>query len=367
MKNYAELLKSFDQQTTTRQEKPKDEVILISAQDLKPEPISWLWPNWIAEGKLHLLAGQPGQGKTTIAISFCATVSAGCTWPDGSPCTAGNVLIWSGEDDVSDTLLPRLIAAGCESFRCHFIKGVRRSGEVQSFDPARDMLALEQEIDRIGDVKLLVLDPIVSVVTGDSHSNTEVRRALQSLVDLANRKNFAVLGITHFSKGSAGVDPMLRVIGSVAFVGVARSVFVAQKTRDTDGGSQGVFAKAKANSAISSGGFAYSIEQVQIVDHIETSRIAWGEELEGSANELLSEVTEAHQEGRSNELQEMLRAELENGPKSAGEVIQSLQANGYSTNQIKRASISIAVKKDKQGMHGGWTWSLPSMPITGIG
>lgn len=361
MKNHDEVRQKFDQQTELHHKKSNDEVILISAQDLQPQSISWLWKGWIAEGKLHLLAGQPGQGKTTIAISFCATVSAGCAWPDSSSCAVGNVLIWSGEDDATDTLLPRLIAAGAERSRCHFITGVRRSGEVQPFDPARDMLDLEKQIDRIGNVKLLVLDPIVSVVTGDSHSNTEVRRALQPLVDLANRKNIALLGITHFSKGSAGVDPMMRVIGSVAFAGVARTVFVAQKTTDTDEGSQGIFAKAKANSATNSGGFAYSIEQVQIVDHIETSRITWGEELDGSANELLSEATEAHQDQRSNELQEMLRAELESGSKPAGEVIKSLQANGYSPNQIKRASISLRVKKEKQGMSGPWAWSLPSV------
>lgn len=367
MKNHDEVRQKFDQQTELHHKKSNDEVILISAQDLQPQSISWLWKGWIAEGKLHLLAGQPGQGKTTIAIAFCATVSAGSAWPDDSSCAVGNVLIWSGEDDATDTLLPRLIAAGAERSRCHFITGVRRSGEVQSFDPARDMLDLEKQIDRIGNVKLLVLDPIVSVVTGDSHSNTEVRRALQPLVDLANRKNIALLGITHFSKGSAGVDPMMRVIGSVAFAGVARTVFVAQKTSDTEEGSKGIFAKAKANSATSSGGFAYFIEQVTISDQIETSRISWDEELEGSAYELFSEATEAHQDERSNELQEMLRAELANGLRQAREVVQSLEGNGFSKNQIKRASKSIGVKKVKQGMHGGWTWSLPPVSITGIG
>lgn len=359
MKNHDEVRQKFDQQTELHHKKSNDEVILISAQDLQPQSISWLWKGWIAEGKLQLLAGQPGQGKTTIAISFCATVSAGSAWPDDSSCAVGNVLIWSGEDDATDTLLPRLIAAGAERSRCHFITGVRRSGEVQSFDPARDMLDLEKQIDRIGNVKLLVLDPIVSVVTGDSHKNNEVRRALQPLVDLANRKSIAILGITHFSKGSAGVDPMMRVIGSVAFAGVARAVFVAQKTSDTEEGSKGIFAKAKANSASSSGGFEYSIDQVHIGDQIETSRIAWGEKLEGSSIELLSETTEVQLGARNNELDEMLRTELDSGPKPAGEVVRSLEANGYSLSQIKRASGRLRVKKEKQGMSGPWTWSLP--------
>lgn len=86
-----------------------DGVMLTCGADLTPEPISWLWPGWLAQGKLHILAGAPGQGKTTIAQSFAATITTGGRWPDGQWCKPGNVLIWSGEDDPADTLLPRLL------------------------------------------------------------------------------------------------------------------------------------------------------------------------------------------------------------------------------------------------------------------
>src|SRR6266508_4323972 len=74
-----------------------------------PEPISWLWPGWLARGKLHLVAGAAGTGKTTIALALTAELSSGGRWPSGEQIEPANVLIWSGEDDIKDTLLPRML------------------------------------------------------------------------------------------------------------------------------------------------------------------------------------------------------------------------------------------------------------------
>jgi hypothetical protein len=65
---------------------PKSTVVLTCGADLTPEPVQWLWPDWLALGKFHLLAGAPGQGKTTIAMGMAATVTIGGRWPDGSRC-----------------------------------------------------------------------------------------------------------------------------------------------------------------------------------------------------------------------------------------------------------------------------------------
>jgi putative DNA primase/helicase len=72
---------------------------LCCASDITLRPISWLWKNWLARGKVHIIAGQPGVGKSTIAMKIAATVSAGGLWPDGSRAKQGKVIIWSGEDD----------------------------------------------------------------------------------------------------------------------------------------------------------------------------------------------------------------------------------------------------------------------------
>ena len=181
-----------------------DGVVLVNGADIKPVPIHWLWRDWLALGKLHILAGAPGQGKTTIVLSFIAMITSGGKWPDGSPCTPGNVLVWSGEDDPADTLMPRLLAMGADVSRVYFVTAARVDGEVVPFDPARDLVQLTAEAERIGGITLLMVDPVVSAVAGDSHKNTEVRRALQPLVDLGSRLNCAASSAQSGSCGRTG-------------------------------------------------------------------------------------------------------------------------------------------------------------------
>ena len=116
---------------------------------------------------------------------------------------------------------------------------------------------------------MLIVDPVVSAVAGDSHNNTEVRRALQPLVDLANRIGAAVIGISHFSKGGQGSDPASRVIGSIAFTAVARVVLVAAKVKGDDGEQRRIFARSKSNIGSDAGGFEYEINQQEIMPGIQ--------------------------------------------------------------------------------------------------
>lgn len=337
-------------------------VVLVNGSTLTPQAVRWLWEYWLALGKLHILAGMPGQGKTTIAIAVMATVTIGGRWPDGTRCEPGNVLMWSGEDDPADTLLPRLIAAGADRTRCYFVEGTRIDGELQAFDPARDMAALELQAQLIGGIKLLVVDPVVSAVAGDSHKNTEVRRALQPLVDLASRLDAAVLGISHFSKGGAGSDPATRVVGSIAFTAVARVVLVAAKVKSEDGEDRRILARGKSNIGPDDGGFEYLIEQVEPLPGIQASRIAWGKAVEGSARELLTDPADKDEpSGTSdaNDAAELLRSELSNVRWTRCEVCtQPLKDAGFSKKQIWAASKKLGVKRQKAGMNGGWEWRL---------
>lgn len=344
-------------------------VLLTCGTELNPEPIRWLWQHWLALGKLHILAGAPGQGKTTLALAMAATITAGGRWPDGKPCDTGNILIWSGEDDPADTLLPRLLAAGADRSRCFFIEGARdAAGEVQPFDPARDLQALLQAIQQIGGIRLLVIDPVVSAVTGDSHKNTEVRRALQPLVNLATACDCAVLGITHFAKGGQGMDPAQRVVGSVAFTAVARVVMVAAKVKSMEDGQDArILARTKSNIGPDEGGFQYQLEQCEPLPGIQASRIAWGAAVQGSARELLTEPGE-DDAGDAQDVCDMLRAALtadcwtpvdtaQHGPLKAG----------FSKKQIWTASKKLGVirKKGEDGPRDGWYWRLPTNPENG--
>lgn len=85
-------------------------VELVCGADIRPEPIEWLWHGWLAAGKLHMIAGAPEAGKTSIALALAATLSTGGRWPDGTRSSTGSVVIWSGEDAINDTLIPRLVA-----------------------------------------------------------------------------------------------------------------------------------------------------------------------------------------------------------------------------------------------------------------
>ena len=343
---------------------PRDKVILTCGTDLTPEPYRWLWQYWLAMGKLHILAGAPGQGKTTIALAMAATITIGGRWPDGSRCAPGNVLIWSGEDDPADTLVPRLMAAGADRARCYFIEGARRGGEVVPFDPARDLGQLLEAIEKIGGISLLVIDPVVSAVTGDSHKNTEVRRALQPLVDLAAKCDCAVLGITHFAKGGQGTDPAQRVVGSVAFTAVARVVMVAAKVKgDEEGQDTRILARSKSNIGPDDGGFQYHLEQSEPLPGIHASHIAWGKAVEGTARELLTDPDDGPQDegaGSAKEAaEEFLLELLKDGATATKHIQEQAKEAGISWATVRRASDAMGVKK--RPSNGSWYWQLPHL------
>ena len=341
-----------------------DGVVLKCAADLEPSPVRWLWQYWLALGKLHILAGAPGQGKTTLALSMAATVTIGGRWPDGTGCTQGNVLIWSGEDDPADTLLPRLLAAGADRARCYFIEGARRDGEVVPFDPARDLRQLLAAIESIGGIKLLVIDPVVSAVAGDSHKNTEVRRALQPLVDLATACDCAVLGITHFAKGGQGTDPTQRVVGSVAFSAVARVVMVAAKVKaDAEAKDARILARTKSNIGPDGGGFHYFLKQAEPLPGIHASHVAWGKAVDGTARELLTGPEDApDDDGEKSALEtamEFLVEILKDGSAPSKYVESEAKDAGISQRTVRRASEVLRVKMRK--MNDAWYWFKPNL------
>jgi len=335
-------------------------VILRRGSDVQPVAVDWLWPGWLAAGKLHLIGGAPGTGKTTIATALAATVTQGGLWPDDSRAEAGSVVIWSGEDDNADTINPRLRAAGADMARVHVVEGVKDDGQRYPFDPARDMDALREALRPIPDVRLIVVDPVVSAVAGDSHKNAEVRRGLQPLVDLAAELRCALLGVTHFSKGTAGRDPVERITGSLAFAALARLVMVtAKQEAEGDRPERRVMLRAKSNIGPDGGGFVYVLQQGELsgFTDVQASRALWGEAITGSARELLAEAESSGDE-TGQDAAGFLRALLAPGSRAAKEVFAEANAAGFSKDAMHRAKRKLGAIAVKQGMSMGWAWRL---------
>ena len=338
--------------------------------DIKPLPISWLWDRWLPAGKLTILAGAAGTGKTTLTLSLGASITSGGKWPDGSRCRMkANILIWSGEDVAADTLVPRLIASGADLSRCHFIEGITEDGERSPFDPARDIFELHLAVEKMGGVALLIIDPIVSAVSGDMHKANDVRRSLQAVVDFAEVHQCAVIGITHFAKGGAGKAPQDRVIGSQAFGALARMVLVAAKEED---GSRRVLARAKSNIAPDDGGVAYSLNLATIEGGIEATHAVWEGVIEGTAREILGAV-EHDDNGDSSsasDLEKMLIDLLiENGGKMPAKQMKAEVSDaGYSWTSANNAKAKAGIQSAKEpgSKTSSWYWYLPETVTTRI-
>lgn len=258
--------------------------------------------------------------------------------------------------------MPRLIASNANLARCHFIEGIREKGKSVPFDPAHDILGLRKEVDRIGGVSLLIIDPIVSAVSGDMHRANDVRRSLQAVVDFAADHDCAVIGITHFAKNGAGNSPQDRVIGSQAFGALARMVLVAAKE---EGGSRRVLARAKSNIAPDDGGIDYSLEVVTIDGGIETTRVVWNGVLQGTAREILGDIECDENESGSahDDLASVLVDTLKNnnGWIYTTDLQAEIKDAGYSWDAAKRIKkrLGIVAEKEKDNLKGRWIWRLP--------
>jgi putative DNA primase/helicase len=335
---------------------------LTQAWTVQMVPIRWIWPGFLARSKVHLVAGRPDAGKTTVTLQLIATASRGGTFPDDTQCESPlHCFIWSSEDDIADTLAPRLKAMRADMSRVHFIGQVRQGEASRPFDPATDMQYLYDALVRYkGHIGVLMIDPIVVIARTDSHKNAETRKDLGALVTLTEALDCATVGITHFTKGTRGQDPVERVTGSLAFAAIARIVLAVAKRRDDDGGGS-AFVRAKGNIVQADAdiprGFAFHMHNTDLGQGIEASRVEWGDELTGTAADVLADCeASSDEDSKLDHAVEWLREYLAPGAAFATELYDDANAAGHSERTIKRAKNPAKVKSHK--IANRWHWYI---------
>ncbi len=314
--------------------------------------IKWLWKKFLVRGKFHILGGQPGTAKTTIALDIAAKITNGEPFPDGSTVNKiGHVVIWSDEDAIEDVLKPRLIAANANLDRVLFIDSIN-FGDDQNrpIEPSSDLKQLHDSFPELP-IDLIIFDPITSLIKGDSNKQVDVRNSLRWAIELAEEKSCAILGITHFTKGTAGISPAERITGSVAFSALPR---IALATLVMPNSDQKILCIAKSNLGIDKGGFEFTIEQVAISNNITASKIKWGMELKQSAAQIINDLNFREDQRINHNAVDTLRDLLKQGSMASHLIKQIMKKNGFSEKQTRTAKDNLKIIVERKGNQTFW-------------
>ena len=333
--------------------KPEDLVPVVleltPAASIRTRPVRWLWEGWLPLGKVAMLDGRPGLGKSGMAIDIAARTTTGRQMPDGFDPGLGprDVIVVTAEDDWEDTVVPRLIAAGADLTRVH---------RVEDLDLPADCGRLRTAIELVAAV-LVVFDPVVAFVPAkfDLYKDQSARLVLKPLGLVAAATRCAVLCLRHVNKAT-GQSAQDRGTGSVAIGGAARVNLIAGPDPDVDG--QYVLAPIKVNVGIKHAPDGYRIDSRNVVtDEGSTTSVpilAWLGEVDVTADDLVTA-------GKQGEATIFLRNALAEGPVAAKELEKQAKNEGLSwTGAVRRASERIPVVKSPSEFGGEWQWSLPS-------
>ena len=345
---------------TTALQREKQSVpkpIVVNLEDVEPQKVEWLWDNRIPLGKLSLIVGDPGLGKSFLTLYITAQVTTGRPWPDDPfkhAILRGSVIILTAEDDISDTVLPRLLNHEADVARIRAIQGVTYDDPEcegpHHFNVTQHLPALEQAIAETPETRLVIIDPITAYLgKTDSHKNAEVRAALAPLAALAGQHRVAVVGVSHLSKNQ-GTKAIYRTMGSLAFTAAARAVWVVSKDRDNP--NRRLLTPAKANLSVDPGGLAFSI--IDGVVTFEPGRV------EITTDEALCPETDDGA-GALDEAKDFLRECLKDGPAPSTKVLKQAKANGISERTLNRAKKALDVKSFKE--KDTWFWKIETVPF----
>ena len=357
------------------------ELVVVKASELEEKPVEWLWPGYVPCGQLVLLASPPKCGKSTLTVSIAARVTRGTLWPSGpdlpsqpaSNAPMGDVLFIAYEDDLERTVKPRLIAAGADMDRVHFLRGVkRRRGTRETLFPidlAAHLGEIEDLVRRLG-VRLVIVDPVMSGFASgrDTNADNEVRAVLGPYVPLAEETRATVLLVTHTNKRGEGAA-LDSAIGSRAFTGICRAVLAL--ARFNDGTDRRLLAQVGANLGAPRPGLVFEIKSRD--GNEARSHIDYLEEFDGDMDDFRADQKRREQEAKraggetrqaacNEAMLEIVRAELWI---ESTELDAMLEGQGHNKRAIERARTALVgegkLKKHKcRATSIWWTGLLDS-------
>jgi len=326
--------------------------VVVNLADVKPEPVTWLWPGRIPRGKLTLIIGDPDKGKSCVTLDAAARVSTGKHWPDGTPAPRGDVILLTAEDGLSDTVRPRLDAMGGDPARAHVLKAIRTGDRERGVDLSLDLPHLEAVLKATGAI-LVVIDP-VSAYLGktDSWRDADVRAVLAPLAALAERTGGAVVGIMHLTKDRQR-QALYRAQGNISFVAAARAVFAVAEDREDP--ERRLLLPVKLNIAHKPPGLAF-----RVVEAGTAVRVDWEPgPVDVDVEDALAGPEPTAERSEREEAKDFLHEVLADGPVAATEVKKQAKALGIALRTLFRAKGELKVKAEKSGFRGPWLWSLP--------
>ena len=337
-------------------------------------PVHWLWPGRVPLGKLTLLVGDPGLGKSLVAMDVAARVSRGLAMPQtedevlqteaGEP---GSVVLLSAEDDAADTIRPRLEALGGDLSRIVVLEAidqVRFGGGSRrvSFSLESNLAALEEVMKSLEHCRLVVIDPITAYLGRTSANNhAGIRRVLAPLGTLAARHGVAVLAVNHLTKRGYGAA-IYRSIGSMAFAAMARGVLGTFVDPHQQSGR--ILLALKNNLSAETSGIGYEVPVATGNDGAAAVPVLrWGRApVRMTAEEILHAAARNVGSGPAvDEAAQWLASALRDGAQNAAE----LKTPGPSRRHPRthaaasEGALRVVTCREGYGLHGGWLWSLP--------
>ncbi|MCP4885004.1 MAG: AAA family ATPase [Planctomycetaceae bacterium] len=333
--------------------------------EIEPVEIDWLWPARIPAGRITLLVGLPGKGKSLVTVDMAARVSTGTNWPDGSECPQGSAILITAEDNPNDTIRPRLDAAGADVSSVGLLSMIKRFGidgkRVETPFTLIDVFELENELERVPDCRLIVIDPIGSFLGSktDAHRDNEVRSVLSPVAKLAEKHGAAVVVVAHRRKSHGQLaDDM--ALGSRAFTGLARAVW--HVTPDPNDKERRLFLPGKNNLAKESNGLAFTITGEHPYLNWESEPVAM------NADECLAAEMKSSKPGpkadAQNHAMDWLRGKLESSDLPARDLYEEArESEAISKSTLTRAKQKLEVESYRDGSKGPWYWRLPGTQV----